>query len=47
MYKGMWKEGKQSGKGMFYNPISKKWREGVWKNGKRIQWNDTTNSNKV
>ena len=38
IYKGFWKNGKQHGKGEFYQPISKKWKKGVWDNGKRIQW---------
>ena len=39
-YDGSWKNGRQDGLGKFFNPKSKKWKEGIWKEGKRIKWID-------
>ena len=38
IYKGNWKKGKQNGKGKFFNPKTKEWKDGIWDNGKRIKW---------
>ena len=38
IYKGYWKNGKQEGEGQFYTPSDKKWKKGIWKEGKRIKW---------
>ncbi len=38
--KGFWKNGKQNGKGEFYNANTNSWRKGEWENGKRIKWID-------
>ena len=37
-FDGNWKNGKQEGEGKFYNPNNKKWKKGLWKEGKRIKW---------
>ena len=39
-YDGNWKNGRQDGEGKFYNPKNKKWKKGIWKEGKRIKWID-------
>ena len=36
-YKGLWRDGKQEGKGMYVNKENIP-REGVWENGKKIKW---------
>jgi len=40
IYDGAWKNGKQDGEGNFYNNRQKKWKKGLWKEGKRIKWID-------
>jgi hypothetical protein len=39
-FDGNWKNGRQDGEGKFYNPKNKKWKIGIWKEGKRIKWID-------
>jgi len=39
-YDGNWKNGRQDGEGQFYNPKIKKWKKGIWKEGRRIKWAD-------
>ena len=41
------KNGKQDGDGEFYNISTKKWKKGIWKDGKRIKWisSDSINEN--
>ena len=38
IYKGYWKNGKQDGEGEFYFPSDRKWKKGIWKEGKRVKW---------
>ena len=45
IYKGLWKEGKQDGEGMFYIPDKKVWKKGIWDKGKRVQWISGINNN--
>ena len=40
IYKGNWKNGRQDGEGKFYDIKNKKWKKGIWKEGKRIKWID-------
>lgn len=37
-YNGYWKNGKQNGEGLFYSPEEKKWKKGIWNEGKRVRW---------
>ena len=43
-YKGYWKNGRQDGEGEFCNVNTKKWRKGIWKEGKRVEWIDEDNA---
>ena len=45
-YKGMWKNGKQHGEGVFISPEGVS-RKGEWKNGKRLFWHDEDNESLV
>ena len=37
-YKGYWKNGKKDGEGQFFLPSKKKWKKGIWKEGKIVKW---------
>ena len=37
-YRGYWKNGRQDGEGEFYQNSTKKWKKGIWSEGKRIKW---------
>lgn len=36
-YEGMWRDGKQHGRGRYRN-ANGVWREGEWVNGKKMKW---------
>ena len=38
IYKGYWKNGKQNGEGELYDNIEKKWKKGLWVDGRRVKW---------
>lgn len=40
IYRGFWKNGKQHGEGELFSNINKKWKKGIWNEGKRIKWVD-------
>ena len=45
IYRGQWKKGKQDGEGEFYFPTDKKWKKGIWKEGKRVKWLENQQQN--
>jgi len=34
----MWKNGKQSGEGLFFSKEENCWKKGIWNEGKRVRW---------
>lgn len=44
-YRGNWKNGKQHGEGEFYNVTNKRWKKGIWEEGKRLKWIDEEPNN--
>jgi hypothetical protein len=42
IYKGNWKNGKQHGEGEFYNRKEGVWKKGLWGDGKRLRWENSS-----